>query len=460
MMPLFLFSRLLLLTSGVFVFYSAARTPLSTLGYEATGTNQQPPGLSIHKLDNGLTLIIQIDRSSPLTAVEVWIHSGSADEAPNEQGAAHLLEHMLFKGSKSLKPGEADLALENLGSSLQATTSKDWIRVNTVVASRFLKDALPVVAELVLNPTFPAGEVETERSVLLDELASASADPVRTMMERLEALAYGSHPYGRPIPGTRESVAKLTRQSLLSFHRRCFVPANMTVVIVGDVESEEAIRLVKKYFGAIKGPPVENRTATPQWISFSGDTALASKAPKEDGGNAVWFGFAFPAPGMINPKEVLAMDVLHALLDLGPGGRLPRALVSTGLVRSLDVEYTTRRQHGVFTIIGLADRHRLEEVKTRLWDELERARTLQPSASELGSAQRRLLTDYAFKTETVGGRAYFLGFHAALGSSATGADYLNLIRKVTPEDVRKTAAAYLTPEKAVLLTMEASEPNG
>jgi zinc protease len=455
MMLPFLFSRLLLI-SAAFVLYSAAYT---TAACEAAKANQQPPGPNIRKLDNGLTLIIQADHSSPTTAIEVWVHSGSADEAPSEQGAAHLLEHMLFKGSKSLKAGEADLALENLGSSLNATTSKDWIRINTVVASRFLKDAMPVVAELALNPTFPAEELEAERRVLLDELASTSADPVRTVAERLEALAYGSHPYGRPIPGTREAVVKLTRQSLISFHRRNFVPGNMTVVIVGDVEPEEATRLVQKYFGALKGSSGGNRAAAPMWTSFSGDNT-ASEAPKEGGRNAVWFGFAFPAPGMVSPKEVLVMDVLHALLDLGPGGRLPKALVSTGLVRSLDVEYTTRRQHGIFTVIGLADQNRLDEVKTRLWDELERARTFPPSASEFGSAQRRLLTDYAFKTETVGGRAYFLGFHAALGSPATGADYPNLIRKVTPEDVRKAAEAYLTPENAVMLTVEALKPNG
>jgi len=456
MMPPFLFSRLLLISTA-FVLYSAA---YKTAAYEAAKANQQSSGPSIRKLGNGLTLIIQADQSSPLIAIEVWIHSGSADEAPSEQGAAHLLEHMLFKGSKLLKAGEADLVLENLGSSLHATTSKDWIRINTVVASRFLKDAMPVVAELVLNPTFPADELEAERRVLLDELASTSADPVRTVAERLEALAYGSHPYGRPIPGTRESVAKLTRLSLISFHRRNFVPGNMTVVIVGDVEPKEAAGLVQKYFGALKGSSGESRAAAPVWSSFSGDSAPASETPKEDGRKAVWFGFAFPAPGMVSPKEVLAMDVLHALLDLGPGGRLPKALVRTGLVRSLDVEYTTRRQHGVFTVIGLADQHRLSEVKTRLWDELERARTFPPSASEFGSAQRRLLTDYAFKTETVVGRAYFLGFHAALGSPATGADYPNLIRKVTPEDVRKAASAYLTPEKAVMLTVEALKPNG
>ncbi|MGQ9525356.1 MAG: M16 family metallopeptidase [Armatimonadota bacterium] len=406
-----------------------------------------------HSLQNGVRAIVLSDHSTPLVAVEVWLKCGSADEQPGEEGAAHMLEHMLFKGTSSRGPGQADLEIENLGSTLSATTSRDWMRINTVVASQFAQDAVKVLANIVSAPSLPASELETEKGVVLDEIAQSAGDPIARLRNHIAARAYGDHPYGRPITGTATAVRRLTRETLARFANRALAPSNIAVVIVGDISTDTALSLVSKHFSTLRAKA--KSTPTPP----QAEPWKSRRSPDPErvvlGGDLAWYAVAFPAPPISNQDEVLVMDVIHSLLDQGPGGRLPRALVATEIAKRLEVEFFTRRQQAMLFIAVGAEPHRLSEARDRLWDELEALRSLPVSPEELAAARRRLLTDYAFATETVSGKAFTIGFYEALGHYQLALNYPDLVSRVGPSDIMSAAKRYLSAEHAVAVMSDA-----
>lgn len=401
----------------------------------------------VQTLPNGVRVIVLPDHSTPLVALEAWLRCGSADEQPGEEGAAHMLEHMLFKGTASRKPGQADLEIENLGSTLSASTSRDWMRINTVVASRFVKDAVQVLADMVAAPSLSASELETEKRVVLDEISQSSADSLTRIRDRVAARAYGTHPYGRPIPADPDSVKRLTREKLARFADRALVPSNIAVVIVGDISPETAFSLASKHFSSLraKSRPTPRATQTEAW---------RPRGPSDperisiDGGLA-WYAVAFPAPAVTQQADVLAVDVIHSILDQGPGGRLSKALLATRIAKRLEVEYTTRRHEGMLFIALGAEPHRLSEARDRLWDELDAIRSIPVSPEELASAYRRLLAEYAFATETVSGKAFAIGFYEVLGDYTIALNYPSMVARITRDQVMSAAKRYIDIKRAV-----------
>ena len=419
---------------------------------DAEGRDAPSPRAEVQTLPNGVRVIILPDHSTPLAAVEVWLRCGSADEQQDEQGAAHMLEHMLFKGTTSRKPGQADFEIENLGSTLSAATSRDWMRISTVVASRFVQDAVQVLADICGVPSLPPSELETEKGVVLDEIARSAADPISRLRDHVAARAYGTHPYGRPIPGDADSVKRLTRERLARFAERALAPPNIAVVIVGDISPEAAFSLASKHFSSLRARGTSTRTPakTDAWqVASSSNSQHISLGDKLS-----WYAVAFPAPAISQQDDVLAMDVIHSILDQGPGGRLPRALLATGIAKRLEVEFVTRRQQSMLFIAVGAEPHRLAEARDRLWDELDALRSIPVPPQELDAARRRLLADHAFATETVSGKAYVLGFYEALGDYKLALDYPSLISRVTQADVMDTAKRYLAFDRAVSVTAD------
>ena len=206
------------------------------------------PKLLEATLDNGLTVILEENHSAPVVALQMWVKVGGADETDDESGLAHTLEHMIFKGTKKRNVGEIAKEIESMGGDINAWTSYDQTVYHIVVASRFYKEGLDVLADAIQNSIFDPQELEREKKVVLEELKRSEDSPSRKLGKRLMGTAYTSHPYTRPVIGLKETVESLNRKKTFDFYKRWYVPNNMTLVISGDFDNDDFFPIVKRGF--------------------------------------------------------------------------------------------------------------------------------------------------------------------------------------------------------------------
>ena len=218
-----------------------------------SATSAGPPMPVREVLPNGVVLIAQEHRASDVVAVQLWMRMGGRDEAPDELGLAHYIEHMIFKGTPTYPPGSIDRLIEGFGGTSNAFTSYDTTHYDFVVPAEHLRATVALLADLAMNASFPPDEIEREKKVVFEEMNLVEDDPDKFLVRRLYEVAYAPHPYGRPLLGTREFIERLRRDQLLAFYRKHFVPKSMAVVVVGAVTPGEVRSAAVATFGRI--PP-------------------------------------------------------------------------------------------------------------------------------------------------------------------------------------------------------------
>src|SRR5207247_4980068 len=186
---------------------------------------------------------------------------GGRDEAAEELGLAHYIEHMLVKGTPTRPPASIDTLIEGFGGTSNAFTSYDTTHYDFVVPTRHLRAGVELLADLAVNARFPPEEIESEKKVVFEEMNLIEDDPEKFLLRRLYEVAYSPHPYGRPLLGRREFIQKLTRDQLAQFYRKHFVPKNMVLVVVGAVEPARVRLLADATFGRIAAAPPAPRAA-------------------------------------------------------------------------------------------------------------------------------------------------------------------------------------------------------
>src|SRR5256712_7668267 len=213
-------------------------------------------------LPNGVVLIVQEHRASDVVALQLWMRMGGRDEAAAELGLAHYIEIMLFKGTPTRPPGSIDTLGEGFGGASNAFTSYDTAHCDFVVPAAHVRGGIELLADLAVNASFPPGEIENEKKVVVEEMNLIEDDPEKFLRRRLYELSYSPHPYGRPLLGRREFIQKLTRDQLAQFYRKHFVPKNMVLVVVGAVEPARVRLLADATFGRIAAAPPAPRAAS------------------------------------------------------------------------------------------------------------------------------------------------------------------------------------------------------
>ena len=203
-------------------------------------------------LSNGLTVLLQENHAAPVVAFQAWVGVGSADETPDEAGIAHVFEHMLFKGTERRGVGQIAQEIEAAGGDINAWTSFDQTVYHLVLAARYFDTGLDILADAVQRSSFDPVELERELKVVLEEIKQGEDSPSRTVTQSLFSSAFTKHPYRRPVIGWERTVKKLKRDKLLQFFRKWYVASNITLVVVGDFDSDTALAKIEKAWGGAK----------------------------------------------------------------------------------------------------------------------------------------------------------------------------------------------------------------
>ncbi len=389
-------------------------------------------------LDNGLKVVIEEDRSAPVVAVQLWVRVGSADERGDEAGVSHVIEHMLFKGTEKRGVGEIAREIEGVGGVINAFTSYDQTVYHITIPSRFFRKALDVLSDMAMDSVFDPQELEREIRVVIEELKRGEDSPSNRIYKKVMALSYTTHPYGRPVIGYERTLLGLTRERVLDFYRKWYVPNNMTLVVVGDVEKEEALKAIEGFFGGFKKGSLPERSRPEEPPQREARVGIIHQDVKE-----AKLRMAFHIPGITSP-DVYALDILSSILGQGRSSRLFRRIKEEkGLVRSIDTYSMTPMDPGLFFISADLEPGKVEDAFRAILEVIKEVREGKIGEDELARAKINVEADFLYERETFQGRARKWGyFEVVAGGVEFERRYLEGIRKVTTEDITRVARRY------------------
>ncbi|MBI3998448.1 MAG: insulinase family protein [Armatimonadetes bacterium] len=393
-------------------------------------------------LEGGLTVIVEEHTAADIVALHTWVKVGSKDEDDETNGAAHFLEHMLFKGTAQRKPGQMDREVEGLGGTLNAATSTDWTYYYIVAGSRHFDQILDLQADAIMHSTIDAGEMARERRVVIEEINRRDNFPLTRAAELLRATAFTVHPYRRSVLGTRAGIERMPRDVLLNVSRTYYVPDNITVVVVGNIRASDALAKVRRAYAGFRRPPVV-RPARPAEPPIP----EVRRAVAEQDVRVTYLVMGFLAPDA-RDRDFYAADVLLYVLGRGLGARLRQEIVERQrLAQSIGASYPTSEDPPLFVISAVVDPSQADRAEAAILAELTAVRDQGLSEQELARAKNLFEGEHVYRTHTSGGRAFDLGFASTVADLEFGLSYLERVRQVTREDVQRVARRLFDPQR-------------
>lgn len=431
---------------------SAASLLLLALCLPSLAGASSAPATHEFRLDNGLKLIVREDHRAPVVVSQLWYKVGSSYETPGKTGLSHALEHMMFKGSAKLGPGESSRVLRELGAEENAFTSDDYTAYYQVLASDRLSVAFELEADRLASLRLPPEEFKREIEVIKEERRLRTEDnPSAKAYERFQALAFPASGYHTPTIGWMADLERMTVEELRAWYETWYVPNNATLVVVGDVLPSEVHALAQRYFGSIAQRPVP-QAQIPLELSTPGQRLLTLHLPTQL--PSLMMGFNVPGLATSKtPREVHALRLIGALLDGGYSARLPSRLergeeLVSGAGSSYDA-YT--RGDSLFVLSATPNVQKgktLAEVEAGLWRQLEDLKTTPPSAEELARVRAQVIAGLVYERDSITSQATTIGQLETVGLSWQLMDgELAELSAVTPSDIQQAARTYFTHER-------------
>ena len=410
-------------------------------GAQAPQSSRVPQGPVRHVLPNGVRVVIQEFPSSEVVAVQLWVRAGGRDESASELGLAHYLEHMLFKGTTTRARGFVDRDVEGVGGRINAGTSLDYTFYHAVLPKSRAVPTIEMLADISVNSVLDETELDLEKKVVLEEMRLSEDSPHGYLTRQLYAVVFGTHPYGRSGLGTPEIIQALTRETLLSFYRRYYVPESFALVVVGPVEPTEALRAAERSLGRLPRSGFQRLPAP----APAGLTPRKVDTPRP--GALAYLGLGWLGP-KLDHADTPAVDLLVSILGQSRSSRLPQSLRERlSLVNSVRSEYAALEAAGVITVTAQLDPSNLARAESEILKEVQRVREQGVTDAELRRAITRAEADHAFRSETAEGRARRFGFAETVWRLSEELAYIDRVRTVTAEQVRLVARRYLDPER-------------
>jgi zinc protease len=402
-----------------------------------------------YTLNNGMKLLIKEDKRAPTVVHMVWYRVGSIDETNGTTGISHVLEHMMFKGTKKYKPGEFSRIVAALGGRENAFTSRDYTGYYQQVEKSRLDAVMALEADRMQNVQFSQAEFEKEIQVVMEERRWRTDDqPMGMLMEALNAAAFMAHPYHHPIVGWMSDLESMTLANVENWYRSWYAPNNATLVVVGDVDAQHVRALAEKLYGGYKRktlPVLKPQTEPVQ----NGIRRVTVKAPAEN--PYVMLAFKVPNLRDLNKDtEPYALSVLAAVLDGYENARLTKKLVRTDRVAlSADASYDDlQRGPSLFMLGGSpVEGTDIATLERLLRAEVERIAKEGVSDAELQRVKRQLIASQVYKRDSMYGQAMELGYLAMEGVSYQQIDLmLDKLKAVTSDEVKAVAARYFNDD--------------
>ena len=431
-------------------------------------------GIHVSTLDNGLTVVVKPDSKAPTAVHMLWVKVGSMDEVDGYTGIAHVLEHMMFKGTPSVPAGEFSKKVAALGGRENAFTDKDYTGYFQQIPSHQLENVMKLEADRFANNTWPDEEFLKELEVVKEERRMRTDDAPRSKLyEQLEAVQWLANPYRRPIIGWMEDLDAMTPNDARDFYLAWYAPNNAVLVVVGDVDVQKVQAWAKTYYGHLpkKVLPVRKPRTEPEQ---HGTRRVSLKAPAEQ----AYVLLSWRVPGLTgfddqpSNKDALALSVLSALLDGYEGARLDRALTQgPGAVAQEVSSYYDFAGRGPQTFMleavpksGVS----LTQLEERLKSELQKIAKNGVSDSELKRVKAQYVAQAVYKRDSFFNQAQEIGAFWARGLPLDTNDLLiEPLQQVTSSQVQAVArkyfsddtlnAAYLLPEPMDAKTQKRQE---
>ncbi len=394
-------------------------------------------GITETRLPNGLRVLTKEVHSAPVVSFGVWYKVGSRNEHTGITGVSHLLEHMMFKGTRRYRVGEIARTLFLNGASFNANTFYDWTSYFETLASDRLELAVRIESDRMANSRIIKVDLESEMTVVRSELEGGENDPETLLRQAVTAAAFQAHPYHWPVIGWRSDVEHMPREALWRHYRTYYGPNNATVVIVGDFETEHALDLIGKNFGPLDPIPTPPRVYTTE-----PDQRGERRVTVNQAGALPIVMLAYKAPAATSP-DFYALDVLGTVLGEGRTGRLYQALVETELASSVDAAAPSL--HDPFLVLVTATAQPgvpAAKLEAALLDEIERIRTAPITAEELARAIRQIESSFVYQTESVTAQGREIGYWAMVDDWRYLTTYLERIRALTPAAIQPVADRY------------------
>lgn len=418
-----------------------------------------------YKLDNGLELIVKEDHRAPVVVSQVWYKVGSSYEPNGITGISHMLEHMMFKGTKTLKPNEFSQIIAANGGEQNAFTGQDYTAYFQTLQKDRLEVSFRLEADRMRNLVINSDELMKEREVVAEERRMRTEDnPQALLRESFHAAAFVNSPYHHPVIGWMSDINHYEQADLTAWYQKWYAPNNATVVVVGDVEPEAVYKLAKQYFAPLK--PEKTAELKPQIeVPQKGIRKVTVKAPAEL--PYLMMGWKVPVVATADQKaawEPYALEVLAGILDGGNSARFAKELVrnqqvatSVGAGNSL-----FSRIKDLFVVAGTpAQGKTVDDLEHAVREQIEQLKTEKVTQEELDRVKAQVVADAVYERDSVFYQAMQIGMLETVGLDWQLSDqYVDNVKAVTAEQIQAVANKYLVDDLLTIATLDPLPING
>jgi zinc protease len=437
---------------GLLVLSVAAAVSFGPSPTVAGATNVRPPKLTYERirLENGLTVLLHQDRSTPIAHVQLWYHVGSKDEKPGRTGFAHLFEHMMFKGSKNVEPEQHTSIVSSVGGQANAYTTEDATVYWQTVPSQYLPLVLWMEADRMATLRVDERTFRNEREVVKEERRMRIENqPYGRLNEILYAQAFSTHPYKHPVIGSMTDLEAATIEDVRDFYRTYYVPSNCTIVIAGDFDVAQVKELIDRFLVRVPGTPDPVKRDIPKEPIPTKEKRVTVSEP-------------WPLPAVVvahhitydGHPDAYPLHIAAKVLSDGQSSRIYRKLVyETGMALTAFGGANLIEHPNLFYAVAIVNPGQSPAVVEKaLIAELDNLLKQPITDRELQRAKNQFARDYILGRESLEQKATHLAHAEVLHSDITTADAeFDIFQGITLADVQRVAKTYFTPERRLVL---------
>jgi zinc protease len=410
------------------------------------------------KLDNGMRVIVQEDHRSPVVVAQVWYRAGSIDEVNGKTGVAHVLEHMMFKGTEKIAPGQFSRLIAAAGGRENAFTGRDYTTYFQQLEKSQLELSMKLEADRMANLKLTEEEFAKEIRVVMEERRWRTEDqPQGLVNEQFNAIAYIAHPYRRPIVGWMDDLQNMSVADARDWYEKWYAPNNAILVVVGDVKAQEVLALAQKYFGPLKAEVLPERKPQ-QEPAQKGQRRAIVKSPAK----LPYVLMGYHVPGLKNPDtdwEPYALQILAGVLDGNASARLNQNLVRNQRVAvqvSAGYDIVQRSHESLFQLDGMPSEGKTAaELETALLQQVELIKQRGVTPEELQRVKAQVIAADVYQRDSMFYQGMEIGRLEISGFSwRILDDYPAKLKAVTPEQVQAVAKKYLNVDNLTVVTLD------